>query len=224
MPKRSLSLGLVALAAAAVVLPLQAQANHENRYFGFSTGYQPYPYYYPPPAYAPPPRVRQYAPGVYEYEVSPGRWVRTYPGYGIQPPTQRDRRVRSQPQSPAALRSTEPPPIPKSKPELAVEPDEPAEPRVAVQSAPATASTTSSITPPPASATASDVESAPDTTPDVRLSCEAASDIIKGFGFSDVQPTSCSGQVYDFSAARDGSAYVIKLSAADGELTEVRKR
>lgn len=221
MPKRSLSIGLMAVAAAAVVLPLQAHANHENRYFGFSTGYQPYPYYYPPPAYAPPPRVRQPAPGVYEYEVAPGHWVRAYPGYGNQPPPQRDRRVRSRPQGPAALRSTEPPPIPLRKPELA---GEPSEPTVAVQSAPATRSTTESAAAATDRATASIAQSAPATDSAGRLSCESASDIIKGFGFSDVRANSCSGQEYDFSAARDGNDYDIKLSAANGELTEVRKR
>ena len=74
MPKHSLSFGIVALAAAALVLPGEAQANHENRYFGF--GYQPFPYAYPPPPviYEPPQGVREVAPGVFEYQVAPGRW------------------------------------------------------------------------------------------------------------------------------------------------------
>jgi hypothetical protein len=56
------------------------------------------------------------------------------------------------------------------------------------------------------------------------LSCEAAADIVANFGFSDVQSTSCSGDVYGFDASRDGSSYSIRVSAADGELTEVRRR
>jgi hypothetical protein len=56
------------------------------------------------------------------------------------------------------------------------------------------------------------------------MSCEAAAEIVNGFGFSDVKPTGCSGSTYVFDATRDGAAYSIQISAADGELTEVRKR
>ena len=38
------------------------------------------------------------------------------------------------------------------------------------------------------------------------------------------QATSCSGETYGFDASRDGSSYSIRVSAADGELTEVRRR
>jgi len=55
------------------------------------------------------------------------------------------------------------------------------------------------------------------------MSCDKASDIVTGYGFSDVKATSCSGSVYSFAAARDGKPYTIKLSAASGELTEVKK-
>jgi hypothetical protein len=225
MPKHSLSIGVVALVAAAVVLSAQAHAEHENRYFGF--GYQPfgypYPYPYPTPypyAYVPPPvvyppspSVRESTPEVYEYEVSPGRWVRVRPGY--QPPDQRFR-VRTQPQE--AWRSPGPPPVPKRKPEATDEPE------VAIQTAPAT-------TPPARSAVRSPEQPARSTERQVRassaggaISCEAAADIVRSFGFSDVQSTSCSGDTYGFDAARDGSSYSIKLSAANGELTEVRRR
>ena len=205
MSTYSLSIGAMALAAAAVMLPLQAQAEHENRYFGF--GYQPfaYPYAYPPPpvVYPPPPGVRERAPGIYEYEVAPGRWVRVRPGYGYQP--RRDRRYGAQPQPQEALRNEGPPPVPQKKPEAADE-------EVAVQGLPAT-------TPPAQSAARIPAESSA-----AALSCEDAADIVEGFGFSDVQSTSCSGDVYGFEASRDGNAYSIKLSAANGELTEVRKR
>lgn len=56
-----------------------------------------------------------------------------------------------------------------------------------------------------------------------KVSCEAAAGIIGDFGFSDVRAKQCDGQVYDFDATRDGKGYSIKLSAADGELTEVRR-
>jgi len=209
MPKHSLSIGVVAIAAAAVVLPAQALAEHENRYFGF--GYQPfaYPYAYAPPpiVYPPPPGVRETAPGVYEYEVAPGRWVRVRPGYGYQPRRElRDRRLRARPQPQEALRAPGPPPVPQSKPE------ETDEPEVAVRSEP-------SAIPPARSAAQVPAEGSGGG-----ISCEAAIDIIESFGFSDVQSTSCSGDVYGFDASRDGNEYSIKLSAADGELTEVRKR
>jgi hypothetical protein len=57
-----------------------------------------------------------------------------------------------------------------------------------------------------------------------QISCEAAVEIVAGYGFSDVKSTSCSGAKYAFEAVRDGAAYSIKLSATDGELSEVKKR
>ena len=204
MPRRSLSIGTLALAAS-VVVPAQAQAEHENRYFGF--GYQPNPYVYAPPPifYPPPPGVRETAPGVYEYEVAPGQWVRVRPGYGYRE-QRRDRRLRARRQPLDALRSPGPPPVPQRKPEPGDEPE------VAVRGVPAAT--------PPAQAAAQ----APATSAGAVISCEAAADIIKSFGFSDVQPTRCSGDTYGFDAARDGNAYSIEVSSVDGELTEVRKR
>ncbi len=55
------------------------------------------------------------------------------------------------------------------------------------------------------------------------LSCEKAETIISGYGFTGVKASSCEGKVYAFDAARDGKTYAIKLDAASGELTEVRK-
>jgi hypothetical protein len=60
-------------------------------------------------------------------------------------------------------------------------------------------------------------------SPAAALSCEKAASVVGGYGFGDVKATDCSGKVYIFSARRDGKAYAIKLSAANGELTEVRK-
>jgi hypothetical protein len=57
-----------------------------------------------------------------------------------------------------------------------------------------------------------------------RLSCEAASLIVSGYGFSEVAPTTCSGSVYEFSGLRDGAPYAIRLNSADGELAQVTKR
>jgi hypothetical protein len=55
------------------------------------------------------------------------------------------------------------------------------------------------------------------------MSCDKAGAIVSGYGFASVKPTTCTGQVFAFNATRSGKAYVIKLSSASGELTEVKK-
>jgi hypothetical protein len=55
------------------------------------------------------------------------------------------------------------------------------------------------------------------------MSCDKAGQIVSGYGFTSVKPTTCTGQVFAFNATRSGKAYVIKLSSASGELTEVKK-
>jgi hypothetical protein len=55
------------------------------------------------------------------------------------------------------------------------------------------------------------------------MSCDKAEKIVSGYGFTSVKPTTCTGQVFAFNATRSGKAYVIKLSSASGELTEVKK-
>ena len=238
MTEHSRFLGLAALVAAAVVLPAQAHAEHEGRYFGF--GYQPFAAPYPPVVYPPPPRVRETSPGVYEYEVAPGRWVRMRSGYGYEPPRGS---VRIPPPSQVARPEPAQPPVPQSKP------DADDEPSVAVRDAPATVTLEPVREEPlrqePLSEEPMQEQAAPQPAPQAPeqtaartpdetdetdeaagdgLSCEAAADIVETFGFSDVQSTSCSGDVYGFDASRDGSSYSISVSAADGELTEVRRR
>ena len=55
------------------------------------------------------------------------------------------------------------------------------------------------------------------------MPCDKAEKIISGYGFTSVKPTVCTGEVFAFDATRSGKAYVIKLSSASGELTEVKK-
>ena len=55
------------------------------------------------------------------------------------------------------------------------------------------------------------------------MSCDKASSIISGFGFAAVKPESCKGKVYAFNATRDGRNFAVKVDAASGELTEVKK-
>ncbi len=58
---------------------------------------------------------------------------------------------------------------------------------------------------------------------DAPVSCEAAGEIVENYGFSLVRPTDCSGQLYTFSAVRDGTAYSITITAAGGEIAEVSR-
>ena len=53
------------------------------------------------------------------------------------------------------------------------------------------------------------------------ISCDNAEKIVSGYGFANVTPTTCTGQVFAFNATRSGKTYVIKLNSASGELTEV---
>ena len=55
------------------------------------------------------------------------------------------------------------------------------------------------------------------------ISCDKAEQIVSDYGFASVTPTTCTGQVFAFNATRSGTPYVIKLSSASGELTEVKK-
>jgi hypothetical protein len=55
------------------------------------------------------------------------------------------------------------------------------------------------------------------------ITCEKATSIVAGYGFKSVKPASCVGRVYAFNAIRDGADYTVRLDAASGELTEVKK-
>lgn len=55
------------------------------------------------------------------------------------------------------------------------------------------------------------------------LSCEKATEVVSGFGFSSVEAASCAGKLYAFNAKRGGKNFAIKLDPASGQLTEVKK-
>lgn len=55
------------------------------------------------------------------------------------------------------------------------------------------------------------------------IGCSKGVEIITGYGFSGVKPKSCSGSAYAFDATRANAAYIITLSAATGEITDVKK-
>lgn len=55
------------------------------------------------------------------------------------------------------------------------------------------------------------------------LSCEKATSVVSGYGFSSVEAATCSGKLYAFNAKRGGNSFAIKLDPASGQLTEVKK-
>lgn len=55
------------------------------------------------------------------------------------------------------------------------------------------------------------------------MSCEKATTVVSGYGFSSVEAASCSGKLYAFNAKRDGKSFAIKVDPASGQLTEVKK-
>ena len=56
------------------------------------------------------------------------------------------------------------------------------------------------------------------------ISCNKAEEIVAGYGFGNVKPVTCAGKIFNFSALRDGNNYRVQVSAATGEITEVRKQ
>lgn len=55
------------------------------------------------------------------------------------------------------------------------------------------------------------------------IGCSKGAEIVSGYGFTSVQPRSCTGSTYSFNASRATSAYLIKVAAATGEITDVQK-
>jgi hypothetical protein len=56
------------------------------------------------------------------------------------------------------------------------------------------------------------------------IGCTAGAAIVTGYGFASVTPKTCTGNIYAYSALRDGKPYIIKVTAAQGEITEVTKQ
>ncbi len=55
------------------------------------------------------------------------------------------------------------------------------------------------------------------------VTCDKATQIVAGYGFTDVKVKSCSGNTYAFTGTRSGKNYEISVSAARGDLTEVKR-
>ncbi len=60
-------------------------------------------------------------------------------------------------------------------------------------------------------------------TPKNAIACSKGAEIVSGYGFTSVKPKVCEGATYSFNASRAANAYVIKVSAATGEITDVQK-
>ncbi len=242
MIKHALLAGFLGAGAVLTSLPSGALAQQhwffgnygqydEEVYYPQPQRYQPYYY----PAYPRPwfwrghPRDE-----IVEYKVGPRQWVRVYPD-GRQEMISRPRRKFADPNRPARVREAQKPavkdavPLPKSKPSTALAAkapdDELPDSTATSEDLPATA--TAALEPPAAKAEPEvrTREVDPVQTGSLKaVSCEEAQGIVSDFGFSDVKATSCSGSTYEIEAVRDGKPFTIKLSAADGELTEVKKR
>lgn len=55
------------------------------------------------------------------------------------------------------------------------------------------------------------------------ITCNKATSIVSDYGFSNIKTADCEGKDYAFNATRGGAPYLIRMSAATGELTEVKK-
>jgi hypothetical protein len=55
------------------------------------------------------------------------------------------------------------------------------------------------------------------------IGCTAGAAVVTGYGFGAVKPKICTGSTYAYTAARAGKTYEIKLTAASGEITDVKK-
>jgi hypothetical protein len=58
---------------------------------------------------------------------------------------------------------------------------------------------------------------------DKTIGCTAGAAVVTGYGFAEVKPKACTGKTYAYTAARAGKVYEIKLTAASGEITDVKK-
>jgi hypothetical protein len=55
------------------------------------------------------------------------------------------------------------------------------------------------------------------------IGCTAGAAVVTGYGFAEVKPKACTGSTYAYTAARAGKTYQIKLTAASGEIIDVKK-
>ena len=225
--------GFLALASLGLTAAPERAHAQQHWFFGNYGGYDEEAYYAQPRQR---PRRQHWAPfyprpwfwrgvpereEIIEYQTAPGQWVRIYPDGSQEIFSRRPRRealperYRKPKNVPFVARKV---PLPKAKPTIASRTLEPAD--SALRSLEAEAAEE----PPLAEALEGPVVDRMQTGSLKAVSCDDARRIVADFGFSDVKAKTCSGKTYDIEATRDGTPYAIKLSAADGELTEVKKR
>jgi len=102
------------------------------------------------------------------------------------------------------------------------EPAQPAKPKV-VKPQPAKPAATATAPANPALPQKATATAPAKPLADGPLSCEKATEVVSGFGFSSVEASSCAGRLYAFNAKRNGKNFAIKLDPASGQLTEVKK-
>lgn len=64
------------------------------------------------------------------------------------------------------------------------------------------------------------VAPAPETT---NVNCEEAAAIVSDYGFANVVARECDGGIYTFLASRKDRHFAIRISARDGEFTEIER-
>jgi hypothetical protein len=55
------------------------------------------------------------------------------------------------------------------------------------------------------------------------VSCSKVTQLVSGYGFSDVKVKSCAGKIFAFTGTRSGKSYEISVSSGSGQLTEVKR-
>ncbi len=55
------------------------------------------------------------------------------------------------------------------------------------------------------------------------IGCTAGAAVVTGYGFGEVKPRACTGATYAYTASRAGKIYEIQLTAASGEIIDVKK-
>ncbi len=55
------------------------------------------------------------------------------------------------------------------------------------------------------------------------IGCTAGAAVVTGYGFAEVKPKACTGKTYAYTAARAGKTYEIQMTAASGEIVDVKK-
>lgn len=161
--------------------------------------------YFPPP---PPRRVYRYYPDIYEDDFYADDYDDdVYYSYEEPEPRYEPKPRKKKKKSTASAPS-------KVKPQTAAKPKKPTKKPAQTASVPKPKKTTASAkTTNSAAATAS-----------ANVSCDKAKSIVTGYGFSDIQTMSCAGSVYSFAANRGGKSFAVKVSALNGELTEVKRQ